>query len=240
MKTSDFNGSNTPSSLALMPSAQDELVASSLDWTPACNSTATHGLYFGIVRPNVRQRCVEAFYQYFYDAHPFLPPRLHLLQSFKTNPTEHLQTAICYVGSRYVHGASTPSFALDFKSYLTGDKPTPKDASMVQAMLLFALGLDGNNDRKEAIEILTKARNLAVELGMNQREYAVVAGQGQPIYEESLRRTWWEIYVVSVVIAGFHGTGAFHHVDTSSNLPLPCEEKDFASGVCLDLDLGSE
>jgi hypothetical protein len=56
---------------------------------------------------------------------------------------------------------------------------------MVQAMLLYALGLDSNNDQKRAIEILTKAQNLAVELGMNRREYAVANGGGSQFCEES-------------------------------------------------------
>lgn len=102
---------------------------------------------------------------------------------------------------------------------------------MVQAMLLFALGLDGNNDQKRSIEILIKAQSLAVELGMNQREYAVANGRGSPICEESLRRTWWELYVVSIMVAGFHGRGTFHLRDTITNVPVPCEEKEFASGV---------
>lgn len=191
----------------------------------------SNGLYSRIFRPNYLQRCLDAFYQYFYDAHPFMPPRHQIVQIFKTRPMEHLQMAMCYVGSRYVPGSSTAAYGLEIESYLSGTKPTPKDASTVQAMLLFALGLDGNNERTKAIEVLIKAQNLAIELGMNQREYAMVNGQGSPSCEESLRRTWWELYVVSVMVAGFHGSGTFHQRDTLSNVPLPCEERDFASGV---------
>jgi hypothetical protein len=66
---------------------------------------------------------------------------------------------------------------------------------------------------------------------MNRREYAVANGGGSPICEESLRRTWWELYVVSVMVAGFHGRATFHLRDTVSHMPLPCEEEYFASGV---------
>jgi hypothetical protein len=183
---------------------------------------------------------MEAFYQYFYDAHPFLPPRHHLLQVLKTNSMDHLQTAIYYVGSRYVSGASAASFAIEFESFLLGTKPAPKDESMVQAMLLFALGLDGNNEQTKAIEILIKAQNLAVELGMNRREFTMVNGRGSSAYEESLRRTWWELYVVSTMMTGFHGSEIFHQQDPLSNVPLPCEEKEFASGVCQLSPSGSE
>lgn len=87
---------------------------------------------------------------------------------------DHLQSAMCYVGSRYVSGSPTASFRLDFESYLLPTSTAPKDAFMVQAMLLFALGLDGNNEQKRAVEILIRAQNLAVELGMNRREYSTL------------------------------------------------------------------
>jgi len=102
---------------------------------------------------------------------------------------------------------------------------------MVQAMLLFALGLDGDNNQPRAVEILIKAQSLAVELGMNQREYAVLNGRGSAICEESLRRTWWELYMVSIMVAGFHGRSTFQLRNIISTVPLPCEAKDFASGV---------
>jgi hypothetical protein len=214
-----------------MPPVADDVISMSLDLPPVSSEANSTGLYTRLFRPNYPQRCMEAFYQYFYDAHPFIPPRHQLLQVLKQTPMEHLQTAICYVGSRYVPGAPLSSFALEFESYLLGNKPSPKDASMVQAMLLFALGLHGNNERKKAVEILVKAQTLAIELGMSQREYSLANGRGSTTCEESLRRTWWELYVVSIMVAGFHGTRTFYHRDPLSNVPLPCEEKEFASGV---------
>jgi Fungal specific transcription factor domain len=233
MIVSEFNGTPIPSNISVIPQAEKPLVSASLEChvPPSNNSTDSSGIYFGHFRPNIPQRCMEAFHQYFYDAHPFLPPRHHLLQMLKINPTDHLQAAIYYIGSRYVPGASTTSFALEFESFLSGNKPAPKDASLVQAMLLFALGLDGNNERQKAIEILIKAQSLAVELGMNRREYAVNNGRGSLVREESLRRTWWELYVVGIMMAGFHGSEMFHHKEALSNVYLPCEEKEFASGV---------
>ncbi|RDL34305.1 uncharacterized protein BP5553_07433 [Venustampulla echinocandica] len=219
-----------PSSIALMPPVADDVISLSLDLPPVSNEANSTGLYTRHYRPNYTHRCMEAFYQYFYNAHPFIPPRHQLLRVLKQTPMEHLQTAISYVGSRYVPGAPISSFALEFESYLLGNKPAPKDASMVQAMLLFALGLHGNNERKRAVEILVKAQTLAIELGMSQREYSLVNGRGSPTCEESLRRTWWELYVVSIMVAGFHGTGTFYHRDSLSNVPLPCEEDEFASG----------
>lgn len=223
------------SRIASIPPLAEGVSSPSLAFPLATKEADSNPLYSRFFRPNYHQRCKEGFFQYFYDAHPFLPPRDQLLQVLKTNPMDHLRIAMCYVGSRYVPGSDTASYALEFDKYLTTTSAGLKDASMVQAMLLFALGLDGNNDQKRAVEILIKAQNLAVEIGMNQREYAVVNGRGSPICEESLSRTWWELYIVSVMVAGFHGRETFHLRDIVSNVPLPCEEKEFASGCITQL-----
>jgi len=222
----ETNSSNT----SLNPPIPEVVLSSSLDFPVVTKDSDSNGIY-SLLKPSYQQRCMEAFFHHFYDAHPFMPPAHQLLHFFKTDSMNHLQTAIYYVGSRYVSGSPTESFKLEFEPYLLPTSASPKDASMVQAMLLFALGLDGNNEQQRAAEILLKAQSLAVELGMNHREYAVANGRGSPICEESLRRTWWELYVVSVMVAGFHGRGTFHLRDTISTVPLPCEEKEFISGV---------
>jgi len=144
----------------------------------------------------------------------------------------HLESAICFVGSRYLPGAPSASFAEELGSLLLGSS-FPKEGSTVQALLLFALGLDSDNDQKKASDVLLKAETLALELGMNHQEYAVINGLSSSIYEESLRRTWWELYIVKILIAGFHQRGTFYPDSTISMVPLPCGEKEFAAGVSL-------
>jgi hypothetical protein len=56
-------------------------------------------------------------------------------------------------------------------------------------MLLFALSLDGFNEQKRAIEARKKAQHTAIDLEMNQLEYAIINRHGSPVCEESLRRT---------------------------------------------------
>ena len=180
---------------------------------------------------NIRRRCMEAFFQYFYDAHPFLPPRQQLLEAFKIGPPrDHLETAMIYIGSRYVRGASPSTYSLDLDCFIL-QQDLPRDVSTVQAMLLFAIGLDGNNERKKAVEVLIKAQRFALELGMNQREFAIMNGRGSLVCEESIRRTWWELYVVSVMVAAFHGKRVCQLSGAVSTTPLPCEERNFVNGV---------
>lgn len=138
---------------------------------------------------------------------------------------------MCFIGSRYVPGASTSSFALELEMLVLA--PPVKDASMVQAMLLYALGLDGGGEQTKAAHILVKAQHLALEIGMNTPDYAIINGQNSPVCEESLRRSWHELYVVSVMAAGFHGRSSFHMQDMKSAVPVPCEERQYDVGVSI-------
>jgi hypothetical protein len=174
---------------------------------------------------------MEAFFQHFSSSHPFLPPRYEMLRLLKINPMHHLETAICFVGSRYLPGAPSASFE-ELDSLLLVSN-SPREGSTVQALLLFALGLDSGNDQKQASDVLFKAETLALELSMNHQEYAIINGLGSSIYEESLRRTWWELYVVRIMMAGFHQRGTFCPRNIMSTVPLPCEEREFAAGVSL-------
>jgi len=220
------------SSIASISSVAGGTVSSSLDFSLVTKDTHSSEVCCSrLASSNFHRQCIMAFFQHCYNAHPFLLPRDQLLRTLESNPNDTLETAMCYLGSRYLSGSALKSFELEFESYLLPTSAAQKDATMVQAMILFAVGLDGNNNQQRAIEILIKAQSLAVELGMNQRDYAGAYGQGLTVYEESLRRTWWELYIVCVMVAGFHGKATFHLRDVISDVPVPCEEKEFASGV---------
>ncbi|KAL2064341.1 hypothetical protein VTL71DRAFT_4835 [Oculimacula yallundae] len=180
---------------------------------------------------NNRRRCIEAFFQHFYDAHPFLPPREHFLESLKVGPpSEHLEIAIAYIGSRYIRGAPQDAYAIDLDCFVI-QRNLPRDVSTVQTLLLFAIGLDGNNERKKAVEVLIKAQRFALNLGLNHQEYAATNGRGSFVCQESIRRTWWELYVVSVIVASLHGKRAFQLSGVISTTPLPCEADGSVNGV---------
>jgi hypothetical protein len=107
----------------------------------------------------------------------------------------------------------------------------PKDAFRVQAMLILAIGLDGYTYQEKALRILVDAQNLALEFGMNKREFASMNGNGSAMLEESWRRTWWELYIVDGMIAGVHQKSTFRMKEIAADVALPCEEKEFALGV---------
>lgn len=201
----------------------------SLDFSVASQSWGVEFSRFDSPRKH-RPQCVEAFFQYFYLSHPFLLPRQQFLEAMKTSPVDILETAVCYVGARYIPGASVFDFAAELDAFMSR-LDLPNNKSTVQTMLLFVIGLNGNNEQRKAVDILIRAQKLALTIGMNHAEFSRMNGKGSVFYEESLRRTWWELYVVSIMMAGFHGTQAFRLSGVVQNVPLPCEDSQFASGV---------
>jgi len=179
---------------------------------------------------DLRTRCVEAFFFHVYPAHPFLLPRESLLRLLKEKPLEHLEAAIRYIGSFFVTQAPTTAYCLEAeRSIYRAD--CPSDGFKVQAMLILTIGLDGYTSQEKALQILTDAQELALELGMNNREFASMHGDGWPSLEESWRRTWWEMFVVDGMIAGVHQKSFFPMKDVTADVQLPCEEHEYMSGV---------
>lgn len=180
--------------------------------------------------PTYRQHFSEGYFHFFHQTHPFLPPRKYAEELLRMRPIPHLEMAMCYVASQYGSTASTANFALELETLLASAN-IPNDGYLVQALLLFVIGLDGNNEQLRALEVLTRAQRIAIELGMHQSNFAILNGRGLPVLEESWRRTWWELYVVNGLIAGLHQISTFQLFEIVANVPLPCEEYVFNSGV---------
>merc|ERR1712000_791381 len=178
---------------------------------------------------DLRERCIEAFYYHFYPAHPFTLPRSNHFALRKERPIDYLEAAMRYVGSFYVPQAPTVALGLEAERSVY-QAECPKDAFRVQAMLILAIGLDGYTYQEKALQILLDAQDLALELGMHNREFAFMNGGGSEVLQESLRRTWWELYITDGMIAGVHQKSNFRMKDILADVLLPCEEREYISG----------
>jgi hypothetical protein len=179
---------------------------------------------------DLRERCLEAFFYHFHPAHPFVLPRDTFYLLRKERPIDHLEACMRYVGSFYVPQAPTVALGLEAERSVY-HPDCRKDGVRVQAMLILSIGLDGYTYQEKALQILIDAQALALELGMNKREYAYMNGGGSEVLSESWRRTWWELYLVDGMIAGVHQKSSFPMKDIPADVALPCEEKEYASGV---------
>jgi hypothetical protein len=179
---------------------------------------------------DLRERCIEAFFYHFYPTHPFVVPRANFMALRKERRLDCLEAAIRYVGSFYVEQAPTIALGVEAER-LAYHTDTPSDGFRVQALLVLAIGLDGYTFQEKALQMLIESQNLALELGLNKRGFASIHSNGSKIVEESWRRTWWELYVIDGMIAGVHQRSSFRLNDIPADVALPCEEKQYISGV---------
>ncbi|KAK3322408.1 hypothetical protein B0H66DRAFT_619997 [Apodospora peruviana] len=183
---------------------------------------------------SLAERCFESFYHYFHGGHPFVLPKeyfLRLLKDGSCPPNLNLVTAAMrYVGSLYVDAGPAKATYLDEAIRLCYMPNTPKDGFLIQALLLIIVGLDGSCEQARARELLADCERLAIEIDLNKREFAAMHGHGNPVLEESWRRTWWDLYVCDGMIAGVHRVTNFLLFDIVADVGLPCEEHQYLSG----------
>ena len=183
----------------------------------------------------IADKCLDSFYYHYYASHPFMLPREYFFRHIRETgqKLEHLQAAMRYVGSLFIDVGPARASYLDEALRLTYSPSTPKDGFLVQALLLLIVALDGSCQQDKARDLLTDCERIAVELGMNTRQFANIHGRGNPMLEESWRRTWWDLYVIDGMVAGVHRVTNFLLFDLAADVALPCEESEYLLGVSL-------
>ncbi|KAL5001770.1 hypothetical protein BDV10DRAFT_158652 [Aspergillus recurvatus] len=102
---------------------------------------------------------------------------------------------------------------------------------MVQALLLYSIILSARDEHHQAQLSLARAADIALELGMYQKEFAATFSGNQEHEVESLRRTWWELFVVEVYTAALKPKPQLqlNCSQVPYDVPLPCEESSYTS-----------
>ncbi|GKT53752.1 C6 zinc finger domain-containing protein [Colletotrichum tofieldiae] len=180
--------------------------------------------------PTLAERCLDSFYRHFHASHPFVLPKEWLLRIMRDTNVEPLLAAIRWIGALFLEVGPARAGFLDEALRLAQDATTRRDGFFVQALILLIVGLDGSCEQEKAQELLGDAERIALELGLNTREYATQYGRGIPVLEESWRRTWWDLFVVDGMVAGVHRQTNFLLFDVSADAALPCEEHQYLSG----------
>lgn len=178
----------------------------------------------------VPERCIDAFYYFFYPGHPAVLPKDHLLKMSKERDLNHLLAAMRWVGSLYIDAGPSRATFFEEAMRLVYAPNVVKDGYLVQAMVIVLIGLDGNCQQEKAREILSDVERIAIEIGLYTRAYATMHGGGVPRLEESWRRTWWDLFVVDGMVAGVHRHTNFLLFDIVADVGLPCEEHEYTSG----------
>ena len=165
-----------------------------------------------------------AFYEFFWPAHPFLPPFKHLEGHLSESEGPELTAAINLIGYKYTGYHHGQTAAADFEQ---GLHDFPMNGFSVQALLLLAVYYHMINEKENAVISLHQAVRIALGIGLDRRNFAIDQGRGIPSIEESWRRTWWELYVLDVMFAALNQASDIQLKDCSMEVLLPCTEETY-------------
>lgn len=166
------------------------------------------------------------YYLYFHLAHPFLVPRESFLQA---QTPKYLIDVVEFIGLHYI----SPALANDER--ITHLQTTVQDASLslekVQALLLLSIMQHAHTLPRAAKQCLSQATECSLHLGLHRPDVSDKEMVRDPIRAESLRRTWWEVYVVDALLAAVQMEGTLHFTaDEIPDVPLPCEQEAYNAG----------
>lgn len=174
------------------------------------------------------QGLVNAFFVFFFPAHPFVLPYAQTQELFRGLTMNHLQLALQFIGSFFVIGAERDLFEASIRGYINNFQGQ-RNHYFVQTIVLFSIGLHMADKGEESSEMMYLAIDVARNLGMDQRNYATAHGGVNTILEECLRRTWWEIWILDGMMTGVNMTYKMQLAGVNNlDMPLPSEESDYA------------
>ncbi|KAH7074918.1 hypothetical protein BKA63DRAFT_324675 [Paraphoma chrysanthemicola] len=173
------------------------------------------------------EQLVNLYYLNFHSSHPILLPRS---MYWKQEYPRYLKAVVHLIGGHFAPAASRDALRERAARELQdGDQSTPE---MVQARILFTVALFALNETNEGQRMLEVAVNSALKLGMHQRDFAASYANGLTILEESMRRTWYELYVTDGCIAALQRKSTFKTNTVKADVLLPCDDFIYEGGMC--------
>lgn len=189
----------------------------------------TSHLDFGAAAALNRQdeeRLIHLYYVHFAPFHNILVPHARFASQ---NYPPYLRAVVYLIGSQFTSGFSSVALRATADALL--DRGQDASLSFVQASLLHAITLHARADRVSALTWLSRASDVAIQLGLNQRNAASAFGGQDVLLQESVRRTWWELYVVDGYLAAVHRQTDFRCNKVTLDAALPCEEAEYREGM---------
>ena len=176
-----------------------------------------------------RRQWISLYYLHFHQAHPFLPPMEVLLES---GPPSYLLDIMEFISLHYL----SPPISHDSSEILLREvQAADLTVEKVQAFLLLAIVQHGRQQAHEARSCLGQALQSALELGLDRREASDMVSVDAPFRADSLRRTWWEIVVVDVLLAAVQEDGHLQFEMTETlGVPLPYGPEEYELGCVMN------
>ncbi|KAF2681254.1 hypothetical protein K458DRAFT_392044 [Lentithecium fluviatile CBS 122367] len=173
------------------------------------------------------------YYIYFHISHPCVLPRWSLQSRMVGEPaiSDYLIPVLLYIGSIFTHSIdSAPLAETALQAIHAGRAIGYPNAYHTQALVLYSIAVYWCDEPERGRELLDEAIEGAFVLGMHEKGFASQHGLGDPVLEESWRRTWWQIYITDTHISGSLHTYRGLSTKFPSTAELPCEEREYESG----------
>lgn len=165
------------------------------------------------------EHLVNLYYLNFHPAHPIL---LSKSLYWRRNYPSFLRAVVEYIGSLFSSTTSGNEVRdIAGREVQDGRRDVPE---MVQALLLFSIALSASDETDQSRRMLMEAIDIAVDLRLHSRDYVVPHVLNQRVEAESMRRTWYELYITDGCSAAFQRMSDFRMNGITSNVLLPCDD----------------
>lgn len=180
---------------------------------------------------------INVYYKCFHAFHPFVLPLHRLLHyaedSTWSNRLKPVISCVRYIGALYARSGQSGQLAMQAVDDIIEAKAVlPTCPFLCQAQLLYSIVLFWSGSRPQALSYINDTVGIATALGMSRQDFAIANSDGDPVLAESWRRTWWQLYIVDSNYAAIRRDTDFLTRDVPATVDLPCEEREYNSGVC--------
>ncbi|KFA72072.1 hypothetical protein S40288_02278 [Stachybotrys chartarum IBT 40288] len=159
---------------------------------------------------------ITLYYRYIHPAHPFLLPQ-KLFQENRGLFPNHLKQAIYFIASHHLSASSDQYYAASNAVFEPG---VVDDVFKVQSLILVTLASYARFERGQGNKALNAAIGVACQIGLNSENFA---RDDEPLFRESWRRTWWELYSIAGLISLIGGTNSRLSQPVDMTLPYDCD-----------------
>ncbi|KAG9195049.1 hypothetical protein G6011_00169 [Alternaria panax] len=173
------------------------------------------------------EQLVNLYYLNFHPSHPILLPRdMYWQQEYP----RYLKAIVQFIGGHFSHTASLD----DLRGSVTRefDQNHKDTVEMVQAGLLYTIIIFAQNSSEQGQIMLDTTIEVALRLGMHQRDFVTTHAGVLTVLEESIRRTWYELYVMDGCIAALLRKSTFKTNTVNADVLLPCDDFTYEAGMC--------
>ncbi|KAL5114896.1 hypothetical protein ACEQ8H_007214 [Pleosporales sp. CAS-2024a] len=165
------------------------------------------------------EQLVSLFYLNFHTSHPILVPKS--LYGKRGYP-RCVKAVVEFIGSQFSTNNSSDTLRnIAAREIECGKQEIPE---MVQARTLFTIALFARNEIDDGSRMLVRATDIAIGLGMHKQDFAAQYAKNSAAEEESMRKTWYELFVVDGCIAAFQRKSSFKTNSVNADVILPCDD----------------